>query len=131
MPKQLKAAEPEDFSKKSRADGDEDDVEGHSSAAKKPRATEDDVEGHSSAAKKPRAAGDEEDTEGHSSKLKAAEPEDFSKKSRADGDEDDTEGHMFLASPSLNQEMARARERDIQRNLKAHATKDEARVHKK
>ncbi len=38
---------------------------------------------------------------------------------------------MFLANPSLNQEMARAREREIQRNLKAHATKDEARPHKK
>jgi hypothetical protein len=123
MPKQLKASEPEGVSKQARATGDENDVEGHGGKA---RAAE--PEGVS---KQARATGDENDVEGHGGKARAAEPEGVSKQARATGDEDDVEGHMFLASPSLNQEMARARERDIQRNLKTHATKDEARVHKK
>jgi hypothetical protein len=65
-----------------------------------------------------RATGDD-DVEGHRGPL-----------ARATGD-DDTEGHM-MGNPLLNQQLARAREQDIQRNLRAHQTRSEAsRPHKK
>jgi hypothetical protein len=72
-----------------------------------------------------------------SSKSRAIEPDDDveghgSPKTRVTGeDEADTEGHMF-SNPVLGRELARERERDIQRNLQAHAAKAEAsRPHKK
>ena len=50
---------------------------------------------------------------------------------RAAGDDDDAEGHM-MGNPLLNQQLARAREQDIQRNLRAHEARSEAsRPHKK
>jgi hypothetical protein len=115
MSTKSRASEPEDFQKQARAT--EDDVEGHGHNAQR-KATEDDVEGHGHNAQR-KATEDDVEGHGHNAQRKATE------------DEADAEGHMFLASPSLNQEMARARERDIQRNLKAHSTKDEARPHKK
>ncbi len=70
------------------------------------------------------------------SKSRATEPDDDveghgSPKTRVTDDEADTEGHMF-SDPTLGRELARAREREIQRNLQAHAAKAEAsRPHKK
>ncbi|MDP9483153.1 MAG: hypothetical protein M3P84_08030 [Chloroflexota bacterium] len=65
-----------------------------------------------------RAAGDD-DVEGHGGR------------GRATGDDDDAEGHM-MGNPLLNQQLARAREQDIQRNLRAHEARSEAsRPHKK
>ena len=76
---------------------------------------DDDVEGHGG---KLRAAGDD-DVEGHGGKLRAA------------GDDDDAEGHM-MGNPLLNQQLARAREQDIQRSLRTHEVRSEAsRPHKK
>ena len=82
----------------------------------KQRATgDDDVEGHGG---RGRATGDD-DVEGHGGRLKAT------------GDDDDAEGHM-MGNPLLNQQLARAREQDIQRNLRAHEARSEAgRPHKK
>ena len=49
---------------------------------------------------------------------------------KATGD-DDTEGHM-MGNPLLNQQLARAREQDIQRNMRANQQRSEAsRPHKK
>ena len=74
------------------------------------KAIDDDVEGHKRYS--------EDDTEGHGGRAKAVE-------------DDDTEGHMY-SNPLLNRELAREREREIQRNLQAHATKaDASRPHKK
>jgi len=42
------------------------------------------------------------------------------------GDEPDVEGHVLLPDPELGREMARARERDIERRLHAHALQVEA-----
>jgi hypothetical protein len=108
---------------------DEDDVEGH----RKHRAVDDDVEGHSG--RTLRATGDD-DVEGHSGRtLRATGDDDVEGHSgrtlRATGDEDDAEGHM-MGNPLLNQQLARAREQDIQRNLRAHEARSEAsRPHKK
>ncbi len=72
-----------------------------------------------------------------SSKSRAIEPTTTSRATAAPrrrvtgGDEADTEGHMF-SNPLLGRELAREREREIQRNLQAHAAKAEAsRPHKK
>ncbi|MEA2536118.1 MAG: hypothetical protein QOF11_352 [Chloroflexota bacterium] len=116
----MRAVEPEGHKRRI----DEDDVEAH--GAKLRAAGDDDVEGHGAKMRafepeghKLRAAGDEDDTEGHGAKLRAA------------GDDDDTEGHM-LGNPLLNQQLARAREQDIQRSLRASQARAEAsRPHKK
>ena len=42
-------------------------------------------------------------------------------------DEDDVEGHNMLPNAMLNRTLAQSRERDIQRNLKQHDLKSEAR----
>jgi hypothetical protein len=71
---------------------------------------------------------DEDDVEGHRL-LKAIEPEGQHGARRVD--EDDTEGHS-LTSQVIGREVARARELEIQRNLKARAARDDAsRPHKK
>jgi hypothetical protein len=103
-----------------RATGD-DDVEGH----RKGRAVEDDVEGH----RKGRVV--EDDVEGHRKGRVVEDDVEGHSRLRATGDDDDTEGHM-IGNPLLNQQLARAREQDIQRNLRAHETRSEAsRPHKK
>jgi len=43
------------------------------------------------------------------------------------GDEPDVEGHNLLPDAELGRELARARERDIERRLRAHALQVEAR----
>jgi len=64
--------------------------------------TDDDVQGHGG---------------GHAPAPKAAE--------------DDTEGHM-MGNPLLNQQLARAREQDIQRQMRAQEARNQAsRPHKK
>jgi hypothetical protein len=76
-----------------------------------------DVEGHGGRSL-PRAI-EGEDVEGHSAKLARR------------ATEEDTEGHM-MGNPLLNQQLARAREQDIQRNLRAHESRSDAgRPHKK
>jgi len=106
MPHQMKATEP-DGAMQPRID--DDDVEGHGG---KSRAADDDTEGHGG---KSRAADD--DTEGHGGKSRAAD--------------DDTEGHM-MGNPLLNQQLARAREQEIQRNVREQQVRSEAsRPHKK
>jgi hypothetical protein len=42
-------------------------------------------------------------------------------------DEDDVEGHNMLPNAMLNRSLAQSRERDIQRNMKQHDLKSEAR----
>jgi hypothetical protein len=74
---------------------------------------------------------DEDDVEGHSGHKarRAIDPEGFGKK-KVDED-DDTAGHS-MANLLMGRELARAREQEIQRNLKAHAARDDAsRPHKK
>ena len=59
---------------------------------------------------------------------RAIEPEDDVEGHKRD---DDTEGHM-MGNPLLNQQLARAREQDIQRNMRAQEARSEAsRPHKK
>jgi hypothetical protein len=102
----------------------EDDVEGHSAKFKgpdglAPKATEeDDVEGHSAKNKHrapdglaPKATDD--DVEGHSAKNKHRAPDGLAPKAT----DDDVEGHMIGAmNPVMARELARAKERDIQRS---------------
>jgi hypothetical protein len=103
----------------------EDDVEGHSAKNKHrapdglaPKATEDDVEGHSAKNKHrapdglaPKATDD--DVEGHSAKNKHRAPDGLAPKAT----DDDVEGHMIGAmNPVMARELARAKERDIQRS---------------
>ena len=81
----------------------------------KSKAVEDDVEGHSIKQKAPdgviKSKAVEDDVEGHSIKQKAP---DGVIKSKAV--EDDVEGHMIgTMNPVLARDLARARERDIQR----------------
>jgi hypothetical protein len=104
-----KRREPDGFSK-AKATG-----EGFS----KSRAAEDDVEGHSIH----RGA-----TEGFA-KAKAT-VEGFSK-SRAAGADDDVEGHSMSINPLLGRELAHARERDVQANIKRHNFENDARAAKK
>ena len=101
----------------------EDDVEGHSIKQKAPdgviksKATEDDVEGHVAKKKSPdgvakKKAVDEDDVDGHVAKKKS--PDGVAKKKAVD--EDDVEGHMIgTMNPVLARDLARAKERDIQR----------------
>jgi hypothetical protein len=78
----------------------------------------------------------DDDVEGHSihrgtsefSKAKAT-GEGFSK-SRAAGD-DDVEGHSMSINPLVARELARARERDVQANVKRHNFENDARAAKK
>jgi hypothetical protein len=67
-------------------------------------------------------------------KSRAIDPDDDvgqgGRQSGVTGDED-TEGHM-IGNPLLNEQLARAREQDIQRNLRAQQARAEAsRPHKK
>ncbi len=96
---------------------------------------------------KSRVGGDgDEDVEGHGM-LRATEPEGLMRagnaagpadllrsqvsRPREDGGEDDTEGHS-LSNPLLGQQLARAREQEIQRNLRTREVREEAsRPHKK
>ncbi len=107
-----KAIEGDDFAK-SRAT--EDDVEGHSMAARavaaedfaKSKAVEDDVEGHGLGSRKAF------DVEGHHSAPKATE--------------DDVEGHNIgVMNPILARELSRARERDVQREASRNSLIGEA-----
>jgi hypothetical protein len=113
MPLKPRATEPDGV----RAPKLDDDVEGH---AIKPRAIEPD--GHMLA----RAAGG--DVEGHAIKVRAVEPDGV----RAPkADDDDVEGHM-MGSPIINEQLARAREQDIQRSMRdRQARADASRPHKK
>ena len=86
---------------------------------------------------KSRAAGDD-DVEGHSLRRDGG-GEDFSKakvtgegfsKSRVAGD-DDVEGHSMSINPLVARELARARERDVQANVKRHNFENDARAAKK
>jgi hypothetical protein len=71
---------------------------------------------------------DEDDVEGHAVR-RAIEPEGFG--TRKLDEDDDTEGHS-MTSQVIGREVARARELEIQRNLKAHAAREDAsRPHKK
>jgi hypothetical protein len=89
----------------------EDDVEGHGLITSK-RATEDDVEGHGLITSK-RAT--EDDVEGHG----------LITSKRAT--EDDVEGHNIGAlNPILARELARARERDVQREASRNSLIGEA-----
>jgi hypothetical protein len=103
-----KRREPDGFSK-AKATG-----EGFS----KSRAADDDVEGHSIH----RGASD-------FSKAKAT-VEGFSK-SRAAGADDDVEGHSMSINPLVARELAHARERDVQANVKRHNFENDARAAKK
>ncbi len=48
-------------------------------------------------------------------------------RSRVTGDEDDVEGHNFGHNAMLSRNAAQSREREVQRNLKQHDLKSEAR----
>ena len=64
---------------------------------------------------------EDDDTEGHGSHPVRKVTED-----------EDTEGHDMLANPIINQQLARAREQEIQRGLRAQQQRAEAtRPHKK
>jgi|WetSurMetagenome_2_1015567.scaffolds.fasta_scaffold1905711_2 hypothetical protein len=56
------------------------------------------------------------------SKIAAARPEG----SPGADDQDDVEGHNLLPDPVLGREMARAREAEIERRLRAHEVQAEA-----
>jgi hypothetical protein len=47
--------------------------------------------------------------------------------SRISGDEDDVEGHSFMMDPSTARQLQRAREIELQQQLKRHAFEEEAR----
>ena len=112
MPNQHKA--PDDLTMRMET---EDDVEGHAMLRSAPddlvKATDDDVEGHDAKKfKAPEGAvlkATDDDVEGHDAKkLKA--PDDLVKAT------DDVEGHMIGAmNPIMARELARAKERDVQR----------------
>jgi hypothetical protein len=131
---QRKAIEGDEVLRNPRAT--EDDVEGHGFKAaqaveadevlRNPRATEDDVEGHGFKAaqaveadevlRNPRAT--EDDVEGHGFKAaQAVEAEGHNPRRRATED-DDVEGHNIGAlNPIMARDLARAHERDIQREV--------------
>ena len=81
------------------------------------RIDDEDVEGHSTHSA--RKATDDEDVEGHSTHS-----------ARKATDDEDVEGHMY-GNPVLSQHLARAREQDIQRNLRNHEAREASRPHKK
>jgi hypothetical protein len=105
----------------------EDDVEGHGLNKKsapdginrKASAVEDDVEGHGLNKKSApdginrKASAVEDDVEGHGLNKKSA-PDGINRKASAV--EDDVEGHMIGSmNPVMARELARAKERDVQR----------------
>ena len=110
-----KKMDPEGLSQHSAID--EDDVEGHAAnkvrnapegATHKASAIEDDVEGHKQVKSAKRSAVDEDDVEGHA-KVKSAK--------RSAVDDDDVEGHNFgLMSEVLARDLAKSKNRDIQRS---------------
>jgi hypothetical protein len=98
---------------------DKQQPQGHSAR----RATEDDdVEGHRVST--PRAA----EPDGHS-KSRAVEPEGHL--ARKATEDDDVEGHSMLINPLIARELSRARERDVQANVKRHNFENDARAAKK
>ena len=66
--------------------------------------------------------------------MKAIEDDDVQghggRSSEGAAESEDTEGHM-MGNPLLNQQLARAREQDIQRQMRAQEARDQARPHKK
>src|SRR5882672_6011738 len=86
-----------------------------------------------------RKATEEDDVQGHvfhrsrdvvSMKRKVVEPEGATARRKATED-DDTEGHSLLLHPTIAHELAKARERDIQKDLKQHRFERDARAAKK
>jgi len=57
-----------------------------------------------------------------------AQPEDLTRKTT---EEDDVEGHSMLLNPLVARELAQARERDVQQNVKRHGYENDARAAKK
>ncbi len=84
-----------------------------------------------------RRATEDDDVEGHRfisardgfSKAKAS-PDGFSKAKSA-GEDDDVEGHSMMINPLAARELNRARERDVQANIKRHNFENDARAAKK
>jgi hypothetical protein len=74
----------------------------------------------------------EDDVEGHRHNVgRALDPEGLTTTARNADEDEDTEGHS-MANALIGREISRAREIEIQRNLRAHAARDEARrPHKK
>jgi hypothetical protein len=122
----------------------EDDVEGHSMLTRAVesdgailrKATEDDdVEGHGFKARSAvesdgailRKATEDDDVEGHAFKSsKAVEPDGHHTAPKASED-DDVEGHNIgVMNPILARELARARERDVQREASRNSLIGEA-----
>ena len=99
------------------------DTEGFSKAKatgegfSKSRAADDDVEGHSIHRPATDGVSKRRDSEGFS-------------KSRAAGD-GDVEGHSMSINPLVARELAHARERDVQANVKRHNFENDARAAKK
>jgi hypothetical protein len=85
-----------------------------------------------------RRATEEDDVEGHSfihardsvATPRATEPEGLSQR-KATEDEDDVEGHSMLLNPLAARELAKAREREVQQNVRRHQFENDARVAKK
>lgn len=93
----------------------------------KPRVIDDDVEGHGRAARAIEPDGLLRAVRGGD---ELASPR--MSRPRAAGDDADTEGHNMLGNPYANEQLARAREQEIQRNLRAHTSREVAsRPHKK
>jgi hypothetical protein len=82
------------------------------------RATEDDVEGH----------GFKHASDGISAK-RIVEPDGLSQ--RRATEDDDVEGHSLLLNPTAARDLARARERDVQKSTKMHKFEVDARDAKK
>jgi hypothetical protein len=128
MPNTRKAIEGDGHTARRRAT--EDDVEGHRLNAKavegeginRRQATEDDVEGHRLNAKAVEGEGinrrqaTEDDVEGHRLNAKAVEGEGINRRQATE--DDDVEGHNIGAlNPIMARDLARAHERDIQREV--------------
>lgn len=85
----------------------------------RPKATEDDVEGHSV---RPKVTDE----------LVRTKVSDDLMRTKDAGDEDDVEGHsMMPLGPLVARELTRARERDIQKDVKRHGFELDARDAKK
>lgn len=88
-----------------------------------------------------RKATEDTDTEGHSisrsrdgiaARRKVVEGDGMVARRKVTEDTDtDTEGHSMLLNPMIAQELAKARERDVQKDLKDHRFEREARAAKK
>jgi hypothetical protein len=96
-------------------------IEGDGHTARR-RATEDDVEGHRLNAKAVEGEGinrrqaTEDDVEGHRLNAKAVEGEGINRRQATE--DDDVEGHNIGAlNPIMARDLARAHERDIQREV--------------